>query len=232
MARITQARLAELAEDQWGLLTRRQAEQAGVSQATLQRLAAGGVLVRVAHGVYHLAGAPEPDHITLRAAWLQLAPEVPAWKREPGEGVVSHRSAASMFGLGHLPADRHDFILPERRQTRRPDVRFHLAVLEPREWVSRLGVPVTRPSRIAIDLVEDREDPESIATVVADAIRGGHEPPALFADALRSVAHRLGLRRGEGLGSLRWLLDLIAAKEGPEWVEQAHHALLRAASRG
>jgi len=230
MARITHARLAELAQDQWGLLTRQQAETAGVSPATLQRLA-GGVLERVAHGVYHLTGAPEPDHLELRAAWLQLAPEVPAWKRAPSEGVVSHRSAASLFGLGHLPADRHDFIFPVRRQTRRPDIRLHQAVLEPRELVSHFGLPVTRPSRIACDLIDDREDAEAVAHVVADALRGGVEQSALFAQSLGSVAHRLGLRRGDGLGSLRWLLDLIAAEDGPKWIEQAHLALLRATSR-
>jgi hypothetical protein len=70
------------------------------------------VLKRVAQGVYHLAGAPIPDHIGLRAAWLQLVPDVPAWERTPAEGVVSHRSAAAVFGLGHLPADRHEFTLP------------------------------------------------------------------------------------------------------------------------
>jgi len=74
--------LANLAEDQWGLVTRRQAEVAGIARSTFDRLVAGGsVLRRVAHGVYHLTGAPLPDHVELRAAWLQLAPEVPAWDR-------------------------------------------------------------------------------------------------------------------------------------------------------
>ena len=47
------SRLAEIATDQWGLVTRRQAEQASVSPATLDRLTAdGGLLDRVARGVY------------------------------------------------------------------------------------------------------------------------------------------------------------------------------------
>ena len=79
----TLSRIARIAEDQWGLITRRQAEAAGVSQATLHRLAKTGTLDRVAHGVYRLAGAPPPDYPGLRAAWLQLAPEVPAWERSP-----------------------------------------------------------------------------------------------------------------------------------------------------
>ena len=76
------SRLGAIAQDQWGLVTRRQAEAAGVSRATITRLAAdGSVLERVGHGVYHLAGAPWPDHLPLRVAWLQLAPAVPAWER-------------------------------------------------------------------------------------------------------------------------------------------------------
>src|SRR5207244_9380889 len=136
-----------IAEDQWGLVTRRQAELSGISQATLQRLAAKGVLDRVAHGVYRLTGAPTPDHLGLRAAWLQLAPEVPAWERTPEQGVVSHRSAASLYGLGHLPADRHEFTIPKRRQTRRPDVTIHVRKLNRGEWTNLAGLPVTRPSR-------------------------------------------------------------------------------------
>ena len=57
----TLSRIARIAEDQWGLITRRQAEGTGVSQATLQRLAKAGILDRVAHGVYRVAGAPWPE---------------------------------------------------------------------------------------------------------------------------------------------------------------------------
>lgn len=94
--------LAEIAEDQWGFVTRRQAEAAGVSPATIGRLSADdlgpAILERVAPGVYRLRGAPTPDHPELRAAWLQLAPEVAAWQRTAEQGVVSHRSAARLTG--------------------------------------------------------------------------------------------------------------------------------------
>lgn len=202
-------RLGQIAQDQWGLVTRRQAERAGVSPATLQRLASESVLKRVAQGVYHLAGAPMPDHLELRATWLQLAPDVLAWKRTPAEGVVSHRSAAAVYGLGHLPADRHEFTLPARRQSRRPDVRLHHRQVVDGEWISLRGLPVTRPSRIAADLLADREDPEAVAHVVADAIRGSYDYPGTFADALAPHAAKVGLRRQDGLALLRLLLDLI-----------------------
>jgi predicted transcriptional regulator of viral defense system len=217
----TLSRLSQIAEDQWGLVTRRQAELAGVSQATLQRLATSGILERIAHGVYRLTGAPTPDHLDLRAAWLQLAPEVPAWQRTPDQGVVSHRSAAALCGLGHLPAERHDFILPGRRQSRRPDVRLHQRPLRQDEWIQLHGLPVTRPSRTAADLLGDKEDPEAVAHVVADAIRPAYDYPAAFADALAPYAARSGLRRGDGLALLRWLLDITGDPDTHLWMEQA-----------
>ena len=113
-------RLQEVAQEQWGLLTRRQIENEGIGSTSLERLTAeGGLLERVANGVYRVIAAPIPDHLDLRAAWLQLAPDLPAWERTAEQGVVSHRSAAAVYALGHLPADRHEFTLAKRRQTRR-----------------------------------------------------------------------------------------------------------------
>ncbi len=222
----TVGRLSELAVDQWGLLTRQQAEQAGVPQSTFDRLVAdGSVIERVAHGVYHLTGAPLPDHLELRAAWLQLAPDTPAWERTPDQGVVSHRSAAALYGLGHLPADTHEFTLPTRRQTRRPDVRIHRRPLVSDECVQLRGLPVTRPSRIASDLLADLEDPEAVASVVADAIRDAFDYPATFAETLAPLAARFGLRRGDGLAMLRWLLGLVGDPDAGDWIEEARQSL-------
>jgi len=217
----TVTKLSELASDQWGLLTRRQAEEAGVSPATLQRLSDKAVLERVAWGVYRLTGAPEPDHMRLRAAWLQLAPETPAWERKPEQGVVSHRSAAAMFELGHLPADRHEFILPIRRQVRRPDVRLHRGQLRPGERTILGGLPVTWPARTAADLLADREDPQAVAQVVSDALRKKNEWAGNFASALSTQAGQLGLRRGDGLAALSWLLNLTGDPQAAQWMEQA-----------
>lgn len=215
-------RLQELGEEQWGLVTRRQMEEEGIGPTTLDRLTSpGGVLDRVARGVYRLVGAPIPDHMDLRAAWLQVAPGLPAWKRTAEEGVVSHRSAAAMYGLGHLPADRHEFTLPKRRQTRRPDVRIHVRPLTDGEWIGLQGLPVTRPSRIASDLLFDHEDPEAVARLIADAIRPVYDYPGTFADSLALHAARFGLRKGDGLGLLRWFLDMTGDPETNRWMDEA-----------
>lgn len=225
----TLSRLGTIAEEQWGLVTRRQAEKvAGIAPATFARLASdGSILERVAHGVYHLTGAPLPDHLDLRAAWLQLAPETPAWERQPNQGVISHRSAASLYGFGHLPADGHDFTLPTRRQSRRANVRLHQRHLERREWADWRGLLVTRPPRITVDLLDDREDPEAIAHLVVDALRSTTDSPGTFADALGPYAARFGLRRGEGLALLGWLLELVGDAETSRWMHQARTQLYR-----
>jgi hypothetical protein len=226
------SRIAEAAQDQWGLITRRQAKRVGVPQTTMERLTApGSVLDRVAHGVYRMAGAPEPEHLALRAAWLQLKPGVWAWERTPAQGVVSHRSAAALYGLGDLPADRHEFTLPSRKQTRRPDVRLHLRSLSAGEWVPLGGLPVTRPARIASDLLDDHEDPEGVAHIVADAIRGNYDYPGVFTDSLAAQASRFGLRRGDGLGVMRWLLDLVGDPATPRWLDEARVHLERESAR-
>jgi hypothetical protein len=226
MARSTTVtRLSDLAEDQWGLLTRQQAAHAGVPQSTFDRLATdGSILERVAHGVYHLAGAPLPDHFELRAAWLQLASDTPAWERTIDQGVVSHRSAAALYGLGHLPADTHEFTLPSRRQTRRPDIRLHRLPIDDHECIRLRGLPVTRPSRIASDLLAGHEDPEAVGSVVADAIRGTYDYPATFANSLAPHAARFGLRRDDGLALLRWLLDLVGDPNTMNWIEEARRS--------
>lgn len=209
----------DLAEEQWGLFTRRQAESTGMAWSTLSRMATGEATAqRVAHGVYRVRGAPPTDHLDLRAAWLQLAPAVPAWERTADTGVVSHRSAAALYELGHLPSDVHQFVLPTRRQTRRPDVRLHRARLTEDEHTVLRGLPVTRPARTAADLLTDNEDPGAVGHVLTDALRAGHEHPTTLAQALALHAARFGLRRGDGTALLRWLHDLAGAPERRYWL--------------
>jgi Transcriptional regulator, AbiEi antitoxin len=216
------ARLGSLASDQWGLVTRRQAEKSGLSPATVARLSVpGGLLKRVTHGVYLVAGAPVPEDLALRAAWLQLEPEVPVWERTPKDGVISHRSAASLYRVGDLSADRHEFTLPERRQTRRRDVRLHTRPLSGGDWIELRGLPVTRPSRIASDLLYDHEDPEAVSRIVADSLRGISDYAGTFADSLAPHAARFGLRRGDGRALLRWLLELSDDPDVHKWLEEA-----------
>lgn len=217
--------LIELAADQWGLVTSRQVANAGVPRNTWQRHVARGDLVeRVAYGVYRLKMATPPDHLDLRAAWLQIEPAATAWDRTPAQGVVSHRSAASVYGLGHLPASVHEFTVAGRRQSRRADVRFHQRKLDREETSRRTGLPLTRPARIASDLLAAHEDPEAVGQVIADAIRAHYERPGVFVLQLAKHSSRFGLRRSDGVQLLRWLLDLVGDHRSPDWMAEARSA--------
>jgi predicted transcriptional regulator of viral defense system len=210
-----------IAEEQWGLVTRQQVQATGAAWSTLARQVRSGSLERVAHGVYRVRGAGEPEHLELRAAWLQLSPATPAWERTPEQGVASHRSAAALNGLGHLPADVHEFTLPKRRQTRRDDVRLHRGDVSDGSWNTLHGLPVTRPHRIAADLLAEREDPGAVGELIADALRSGSDDPGTVARAIAPYAASHGLRRGDGIGLLRWLLDLTGDPERRTWLAAA-----------
>jgi len=121
---------------------------------------------------------------------------------------VSHRSAAALYGIGNLPAEAHEFTLPGRKQTRREDVRLHRGSVEQSGPITLRGLPVTRPYRIAADLLAGGEDLGAIGQIIADALRSVFDYPGAMVSAIAPYAAAYGLRRGDGLGLLRWLLDL------------------------
>lgn len=208
-------RLSDIAEDQWGLVTRRQAGQEGVGHTSLTRLTADGRLERVAHGVYRVRGAGEPDHIGLRAAWLQLAPETPAWARldDPDDVVVSHASAASLHRVGDLRADVHEFTLARRRQTRRRDVRLHRGEVPATDRIVLSGLPVTRPARTIADLLAAHVEPGVVGRIAAEVLGGGLDGAADLADHIAPYAARFGLPRGDGRATLEYLLALAGSRD-------------------
>lgn len=191
--------LVAIVEEQWGLFTRAQAQETGMAWSTLARMARNGEVERVAHGVYRWSGVPHHELEPLRAAWLQLAPTVPAWQRVPSQGVVSHRSAASAFGIGELPADTHDFTLAGRRQTRRRDVRLHVGALAPGDVVRVGGLLVTRPARIVADLLRTREDVEAVGRILSEALRSGLDDEASCSEHLEPLARAWQHRDGKAL---------------------------------
>ena len=197
----------EVAEDQWGLMTRAQALAAGAPRATFARLVAAGAIVRVAHGVYRFAGGPDPGHLDLRAAWLQLDPNTPAWRRVPSNhvAVVSHRSAAELYDLGDLIADTHEFNVPVRTQTRRQDVRLYLRPVpsEDRDVVD--GLPVTRAHRIVADLLDAYEDGSAVATIAVEAVRRGLTTAERIAMSVAPLARRY--HAGDGVALANQLLS-------------------------
>ncbi len=213
----------EFAEDQWGLVTRRQLEALGIHPATLARLLADGSIERVTHGVYRMRGAGEPDHLALRAAWLALDPGIPAWRRldDPEVALVSHTSAADLYGVGDLRADVHEFTLATRRQSRRPDVRLHRADVPAKDWIVLHGLPVTRAGWMIGDLLADHVDPESVARITAEVVDGALDSRSVVAERIAPFAARFGLSRGDGPGLLDELLGMAGHRDREAIIAEA-----------
>ncbi len=204
------ARIADIAEAQRGLVTARQAEAQGVPHRDLARLATAGGLERVAHGVYRVAGAPRPDFLDLRAAWLQLAPGTGVDARERRQGVVSHASAAIVYQVGLLEPVRHEFTVPPPRRvrSRRPDVLIHRAPLAADEvrWVEEMLVTV--PTRMVGDLCAQTVDGGHLAGVVADLLDHGLAEASEIEAVLAPYSYRYGGSPWAGGEFLDYLLSL------------------------
>ena len=105
-------------------------------------------------------------------------------------------------------------------------LRLHLRPVAEGEWTNRSGLPVTRPARIASDLLSDHEDPGAVARVVADAIRGAFDKPSSFVGALAPHAARMGQHRADGLGLFAWLLGLVGDPDTARWLDEAQAVLV------
>ena len=62
---------------------------------------------------------------------------------------------------------------------------------------------------------------QAVARLIADAIRPIYDYPGTFADSLAPHAARFGLRKGDGLGLLRWLLDMTGDPGANRWMDDA-----------
>ncbi|WP_102145700.1 type IV toxin-antitoxin system AbiEi family antitoxin domain-containing protein [Mycobacterium hubeiense] len=223
--------LADIAAGQWGMLTTAQAGQAGVNAQQIARLTRSGVLHRLQHGIYRLAGVPHDPLAELKAAWLGLEPDTLAADRltrtDPG-GVVSHRSAAKVHHLGDLDADYSEFPLTTARRTRHRDIRLHKRALTPEDWQIVDGLPTTTVPTTIADLAAADTDGGHLGHVLRAAILHGQITTHAAATTLRPYAHNYGAPLGDGHALLRALLaqagltqTINAATElGTEWLAE------------
>lgn len=199
---------ADIAAEQWGLITTAQARTVGGTPQEMAKLSDRAILERLTHGVYRLIGvAPDPlDEV--RAAWLATDPGRRASERlgDSDPVVVSHRSAASIYGLGDLEADRIEFTSNDRRRSRRADVQFHRLSVHHGEWRVVDGLPVTSVTRTIKDLAAAHIDGGHLASVVRDALTEHGVDADQLAQVLAPYAHRYGAPMGNGEAVMRRFL--------------------------
>ncbi|PQP22001.1 type IV toxin-antitoxin system AbiEi family antitoxin domain-containing protein [Rhodococcus opacus] len=204
------ARVVALAAEQGGVVTSRQARAVtSVSVQQLKRMVDSGVLERLHHGLYRLARMPEDGHLDERVAWLALDPDVVVWERldQPvPTGVLSHRTAAGLLGLGDLDADVVELTAIRRIRLSLPGVVVNRGVLSREDWQLVDGLPVTTPARTIGDLAAAGTDAGHLASVVRDALTRGLVTVEEVVAVLSPHAFDYGHRALDGQGFLEVLI--------------------------
>lgn len=212
MADSTVARLGSLAERRWGLFTTAQAEAAGVARKQLVRLTSAGVIERVSHGVYRMAGAPPAAHESIYATWLALGGATsPRTEAGVAALVAGGVTAAVVHEIGDFLPDRLDFIVPARKGTRLANVRLRVRDLTSEEVVPVNGLPALTIERTVIDLVEVGTDTSLVTDALRDAVRQGK---IIAPERLRSGLTAFAARRdryGSDVARLAEELDTLVA---------------------
>lgn len=203
-------RLGVIAEQRWGLLTTSQAEQAGITRKQLSRLAADGALIRVAQGVYRVAGAPELEHEPIYAAWLAVGgANSPADGQSTPLVVAAGLTAAQLHGIGDFYPRGIDFIVPSRRGTRLQDVRLRVRQLTPSDVTWLDGLPTLTVERTIADLVDLWVDRSLVADALRDAVAAGTlTSPTRLIDHLAPLAAANGYPPGDDTALATDLLAL------------------------
>jgi very-short-patch-repair endonuclease len=139
-SRSPDADIAQLARAQHGVVCRRQLVALGLGGRAIDHRIAIQRLHPIHRGVYAVGHAVLSRHGAWLAAVLAAGPDA----------VLSHRSAAALWGIRSGTPPRSDVIAP--RRLRRPDVRAHRVVLAADEVTTHHGIPVTTPARTLFDL--------------------------------------------------------------------------------
>jgi hypothetical protein len=173
------ARVAWIAARQHGAISHSQLIEAGLTQAGIDRRAAAGWLHRVHRGVYAVGHPGLTTHGRWQAAVLT-------------GGVLSHRSAAALWGIwrdGARPAITTGGV--DRRGAR--DVETHSGCLRPGETMFVEGIRVTKVARTLLDLAEV-VPLDHLVQAIDNATNNRHLRPKLMSSTMRESRGRRGLK--------------------------------------
>jgi Transcriptional regulator, AbiEi antitoxin len=206
--------IARLAAAQHGVVTRAQLLSGGMSGRAIDHRITSKRLHPVHRGVY-LVGHALP---------LPLAKETAAVLACGERAVLSHESAATLWGLSAPSGGPIDITLPSRSNRSRPGIRLHFSRrLDPKDVRHHNGLPLTAPVRTIIDLAHVLPFRD-----LQRAYEGAQVQRLVRPSELRSALGRSPGRRGAP--AIRALLDLDL-KPAPTRSEAEARllALLRAA---
>jgi very-short-patch-repair endonuclease len=207
-------RIADLARRQHGVVTRRQLLAGGGAAAPLDRWLRSGRLHRLHAGVFALG------HRAIRRGTREMAAVLACG----AAAVVSHRSAAALWGLlDHLPIGSPVTVTlvgggPHRR--RGIDAR-RVRTLDPHDRRTLHGIPVTSPARTILDLAAEL-NAAGLERVIAEGLR-----KKLFTE--HDLDDQLARNPGRaGTAALRTVLDRAG---GPKFTRSHAERVLLTALR-
>ena len=181
--------VAAIAAQQYGVVARYQLRTLGLSDRRVEGLLSRGWLIPVQRGVYATSRMPLSPRGRATAVLLT----------QRRGAVLSHRTAAGLWGLTGWPATVELTIATSSGAARRNGVVVHRAHLPIEEVTRRDGLPVTSPARTLLDLAAVAPSRLEGAAAQAERLR-------LFdLNAARAVLARHPGRRG--CRALRQLLE-------------------------
>lgn len=149
--------MAAIFARQHGLITRADAVAAGATPEMIESRRRSGRWVRVAPGVYRLAGVPVTWRQRALAACLDAGPGA----------VVSHRSAAVLYGVSGFRPGPIDITVPRGRSGRNALAHVHRS--EVAQQAKRHGIPLTKVNRTVADVARV-VSPDLLAEAVDDVL--------------------------------------------------------------
>jgi very-short-patch-repair endonuclease len=201
------------AAGQYGLISRSQLTDLGVSRRGLDTLLSRGFLHRLAPRVYGIAGAPTSIERRLMTGLLSLGPSA----------VVSHEAAARLHGFDRCLPDAVEFTVPRsRRNADIPFVVHSTGVPPPIDRVTVAGFPCTSATRTIIDLARARIPTVRLEAAIDSAVRSQASSPIV-------LARRLEQLRGPGRWGVRKLDELLPDSGGHTVLERRFLQLMRLA---
>ena len=135
--------IANIADRQHGAISLPQLKTVGLTASAVRTRVADGQLHRIHRGVYAVGHRGLTEKGAWMAAILACGPKA----------VLSHRSAAALWGLRPDARATTDISLPSRSVRARRGIRVHAASsLAEREITARSGIPCTTVARTLVDL--------------------------------------------------------------------------------
>lgn len=194
---------ARILAAQQSLITTRQAASVGIDRERCRSLVRQRIWERIDYGVYGPLGVPLTWRRQLMVGLL-LA---------PSGSLASHRSAATVLGVGGIPQPRAELTIPRGTTLRRPWLIVHESTdlaLADRRRID--GIPVTGPRRLAMDLgsvVSEKRYRQTIRELRAKHGVG-------FEDLLRTYLRHKRSGRNGGAALRDWLDRYIDVGGLPE----------------